>query len=373
MDSRKDRLADVLVGHSCELKAGEKVLIEAFDLPCPELVSLLVKKVRDVGAIPVVELRNNRILRDLICSADVATLKAIAEIDAARMKQMDAYIGIRASDNNAEFSDVPAEKLEAYQQHYVQPVHFEIRVPETRWVVLRYPTASMAQSANMSTEAFEEFYYRVCTADYAAMEKAQQPLIERMLKANQVRIVSPGTDLSFSIQDIPVIPCNGRRNIPDGEVFTAPVRDSVNGEITYNIASRYQGTVFQNIRFVFRDGKIVEASCTGETERLNAILDTDEGARFIGEFSLGVNYEIQQPILDTLFDEKIGGSLHFTPGNAYTTADNGNRSAVHWDLILAQTPEFGGGEVWFDDVLIRKDGLFVVDDLAVLNPQYLGA
>lgn len=368
MDLRIARLADVLVGHSCQLQPGEKVLIEAFDLPCPELVSLLVKKVREVGAIPIVQLRNNQILREWILSADEATLKTAAKIDAARMKQMDAYIGIRASDNNAEFSDVPAENLEAYQQLYVQPVHFEIRVPDTRWVVLRYPTASMAQSANMSTSAFEDFYYRVCTADYAAMEKAQQPLIERMLKTDRVRIKSPGTDLSFSIRDIPVIPCNGRRNIPDGEVFTAPVRESVNGEITYNIPSRYQGTVFGNIRFVFKNGKIVEATCAGESERLNEILDSDEGARYIGEFSLGVNYEIQQPILDTLFDEKIGGSLHFTPGNAYTTADNGNRSSVHWDLILAQTPEFGGGEVWFDEEVIRKDGLFVVDDLSLLNP-----
>ncbi len=368
MDHRKARLAELLVGHSCQLEAGEKVLIEAFDLPSPDLVSLLVNRARSVGAIPVVQLRNNQILRDWIISADQATLKAVAEIDAARMKQMDAYIGIRASDNNAEFSDVPAEKLEAYQQYYVQPVHFEIRVPDTRWVVLRYPTASMAQSANMSSSAFEDFYYRVCTADYAAMEKAQQPLVERMLKTDRVRIVSPGTDISFSIRDIPVIACNGRRNIPDGEVFTAPVRNSVNGEITYNIGSRYQGTVFQGIRFLFKDGKIVEATCGNETDRLNAILDTDDGSRFIGEFSLGVNYEIQQPILDTLFDEKIGGSLHFTPGNAYTTADNGNRSAVHWDLVLGQTPEFGGGEVWFDDELIRKDGLFVVDDLRLLNP-----
>ncbi len=369
MDHRKARLADLLVEHSCQLKPGEKVLIEAFDLPCPELVNLLVRKVRNVGAIPVVQLRNNQVLREWIDSADEDTLKTAARIDADRMRLMDAYIGIRASDNSAEFSGIPADKMEAYQQLYVQPVHFDIRVPDTRWVVLRYPTASMAQSANMSTDAFEDFYYRVCTADYAAMERAQQPLVERMQKTDRVRVVSPGTDLSFSIRDIPVIPCNGRRNIPDGEVFTAPVRDSVEGEITYNIGSRYQGTVFQGIRFVFKHGKIVEATCGGHTDRLNAILDTDAGARYIGEFSLGVNYEIQQPILDTLFDEKIGGSLHFTPGNAYTTADNGNRSAVHWDLVLAQTPEYGGGEVWFDDELIRQDGLFTVDDLKPLNPR----
>lgn len=369
MDLRIERLAEVLIHHSCRLTAGEKVLIEAFDLPTPELVIHLVRKAREVGAIPIVELRNNRILKEWVKTSDEKTMSLAAELDSRRMREMDAYIGIRASDNSAEFSDVPESAVEVYQQQYMKPVHFEIRVPETRWVVLRYPTPSMAQSANLSTEAFEEFFYRVCTADYAAMEKAQEPLVERMLKTDQVRIVSPGTDLTFSIANIPVVPCHGRRNIPDGEVFTAPVRDSVNGVIQYNMASRNQGTVFRNIRFVFENGKIVKAECDGETSRLNKILDTDEGARYIGEFSLGVNYEIQQPILDTLFDEKIGGSLHFTPGNAYTTADNGNRSAVHWDLVLGQTPEYGGGEVWFDGELIRKDGLFVVEDLLLLNPR----
>ena len=368
MDPRIEKLAEVLVHHSCRLTAGEKVLIEAFDLPSPELVVQLVRQARQVGAIPIVELRQNRILREWVKRADQETLQCVADLETRRMQSMDAYIGIRGSENSAEFSDVPESAVEQYQQLVIKPVHFEIRVPQTKWVVLRYPTASMAQSANMSTEAFEEFYFRVCTADYAAMERAQEPLKQRMLSTDRVRLIAPGTDLRFSIRDIPVIPCNGRRNIPDGEVFTAPVKDSVNGTIQYNIPSRYQGTVFRNIRFTFQDGKIVEAVCDGETERLNKILDTDPGARYIGEFSLGVNYEIQQPMLDTLFDEKIGGSLHFTPGNAYTTADNGNRSAVHWDLVLSQMPQSGGGEVWFDDELIRKDGLFVVEDLLALNP-----
>lgn len=368
MDQRIEQLAQVLIYHSCRLGPGEKVLIEAFDLPSPELVWHLVRKARECGAIPLVELRQNRVLREWVRTADAATIQAAAAFDAARMREMNAYIGIRGSDNTAEFSDVPESALEAYQQFYMKPVHFEIRVPHTKWVVLRYPTPSMAQSASMSTEAFEDFYFRVCTADYVRMEQAQEPLKQRMEQTDQVRIVSPGTDLRFSIQNIPVVPCHGRRNIPDGEIFTAPVRDSVNGTIQYNFPSRYQGTVFRNIRFTFQQGKIVEATCDGETARLNKILDTDPGARYIGEFSLGVNYEIHQPILDTLFDEKIGGSLHFTPGNAYTTADNGNRSAVHWDLILGQLPEHGGGEVWFDNELIRKDGLFVVQDLQALNP-----
>ncbi|MCA8984485.1 MAG: aminopeptidase [Planctomycetaceae bacterium] len=368
MDPRLEQLADILIHHSCRLEPGENVLIEAFDLPSPDLVLHLVRKARACGAIPLVEFRQNRVLREWVCRADLETLKLAAEFDSARMERMHAYIGIRGSENTAEFAEVPEDALEQYQQHYMKPVHFGIRVPHTKWVVLRYPTPSMAQSANMSTESFEEFYFRVCTADYRAMEQAQEPLRQRMLRTDRVRIVSPGTDLSFSIKDIPVVTCHGRRNIPDGEVFTAPVRDSVNGTIQYNIPSRYQGTVFRNIRLTFQEGKVIEAQCDGESERLNKILDSDEGSRYIGEFSLGVNYEVRHPILDTLFDEKIGGSLHFTPGNAYTTADNGNRSAVHWDLVLAQLPEQGGGEVWFDGELIRRDGLFVVEDLLPLNP-----
>lgn len=247
------------------------------------------------------------------------------------------------------------------------PVHIDVRVPKTRWVVLRYPTPSMAQSARMSTEAFEEFYFNVCTADYAEMARRQEPLKQQMEQTDRVKIVGPGTELEFSIRDIPVIPCNGSRNIPDGEVFTAPVRDSMNGHLTYNTPSLYQGTVFDGIRFEFENGKIVNATCSNAPEKLNAILDSDEGARYIGEWSLGCNNHIRQPMLDTLFDEKIGGSFHLTPGNAYDTADNGNRSQVHWDLVCIQTPEFGGGEIWFDGELVRKDGQFLPEDLKPLN------
>jgi aminopeptidase len=264
-------------------------------------------------------------------------------------------------------ADVPAEKMDLYQRLWWQPVHTALRVPKTKWVVLRYPTPSMAQLARMSTEAFEDYYFDVCTADYAEMARRQEPLRELMLTTDQIHIKGPGTDLSFSIKDIPVIPCNGRRNIPDGEVFTAPVRTSCNGVITYNTGSLYQGTVFEGIKFELKDGKIIHAECRGETARLNQILDSDEGARYIGEWSLGCNNRVKKPMLDTLFDEKIGGSLHFTPGQAYETADNGNRSRVHWDLVLIQTPEYGGGEIYFDGKLIRKDGKFIPENLLPLN------
>jgi aminopeptidase len=366
-DPRITRLAEVLIDHSCRLQSGEKVLIEAFDLPDAVLVCRLVELATKRGAIPVVSWKNNSVLRSMYQNATPENMQFLGDLEAHRMGQVDAYIGVRGTANSNEFSDVPADKMDLYQRHWWKPTHIEVRVPKTRWVVLRYPTASMAQAANMSTAAFEDFYFDVCTADYAAMAKTMEPLKDRMLATDRIKIISPGTDLEFSIKDIPVVPCAGDCNIPDGEVFTAPVRDSVNGTITFNTQSRYQGTVFDGIHFEFKDGKIIHATCNNEPEKLNAILDSDEGARYIGEWSFGCNNQVKHPMLDTLFDEKIGGSFHFTPGNAYDEADNGNRSQVHWDLVLIQTPEYGGGEIYFDGELIRKDGRFLPDELQGLN------
>ncbi len=365
-DPRINKLADLLINHSCRLKSGDKVLIEAFDLPDPQLVSRLIETAAAKGAVPLVICKSNAVLRTLYKTGTRESLSLAGDWERSLMEKMDAYIGIRGSENTSELSDVPGPQLDLYQQYWWKPVS-EIRIPKTRWVVLRYPTPSMAQSARMSTQAFEDFYFDVCTADYALMAKRQEPLKARMLAADQVHITGPGTDLRFSIKNIPVIPCNGLRNIPDGEVFTAPVRDSANGTITYNTQSLYQGTVFDGIRFEFRDGRIVKAECNNATDRLNEILDSDEGARYLGEWSLGCNNRVRRPMLDTLFDEKIGGSFHLTPGQAYETADNGNRSRVHWDLVCIQTPDHGGGEVWFDGQLIRKDGRFVPEDLQPLN------
>jgi aminopeptidase len=257
-----------------------------------------------------------------------------------------------------------------YERYYVTPVHHEIRVPKTRWVVLRYPNDAMAQLSGTSTEAFEDFYFRVCNLDYSRMEQAMQPLIDLMNRTDRVRLTGPGTDLTFSIKDIPAIACAGGMNIPDGEVYTAPVRESVNGTLSYNTPSVFQGFTFENICLTFENGKIIKATAN-DTERLNKVFGIDEGARYVGEFAIGVNPYILTPMKDTLFDEKIMGSIHFTPGNCYEEASNGNASAIHWDLVLIQRPEYGGGEIYFDDVLIRKDGRFVLPELEGLNPENL--
>ena len=346
-DPRIEKLADLLLDHSCQIQPGEKILIEAEDLPTPALVCALVEGVTKRGAVPLTKWQSCEVLRTLYRCATRESMQLAGQFEKQRMEQMDSYIAIRGSSNATQYADVPQERMDLYQKYWWKPVHGEVRVPETRWVVLRWPTPSFAQSARMSTPAFEDFFFEVCTADYAAMAEAQKPLVARMDAADRVRVVAPGTDLEFSIKDIPVIPCSGERNIPDGEVFTAPVRKSINGTIRFNTPTEYQGKVFENVELEFKDGRIEKASAN-RTDDLNAIFDCDEGARYCGEWALGTNNRILHPMLDILFDEKIGGSFHLTPGQAYEIADNGNRSAIHWDMVLIQREDYGGGEVWLD-------------------------
>jgi aminopeptidase len=367
-DSRYPKLADLLVNYSTRLQKGETILLDMIDVP-DEFTVELIRAVRAAGATPLVETRHTRVLREVQLGTNERHAGTIRDIEMFRMKRVQAYIAIRGSNNASETADVPSDRVQLYSK-LMRPV-LNYRVNQTRWCVLRWPTPSMAQAANMSTEAFENFYFDVCTMDYRRMAKAMVPLERRMKKANRVHLKSPGTDLTFSIKGIGAKMCKGDRNIPDGEVFSCPVKDSVNGHIQYNTPTLYAGTKFENVRLAFQDGKIVDAKAGAQSKRLNEILDTDAGARYIGEFSLGFNPYIQSPMCDILFDEKIAGSLHFTPGQAYEDVDNGNRSAVHWDMVLIQRKDWGGGEVWFDGELIRKDGRFLPRDLKPLNPENL--
>lgn len=370
-DPRMDKLADLLIDHSVTLRKGEHLLIESFDAP-PEMVIALVRAARCRGGQPHVALRSNRILRALYLDAEEKNLEVWADYDSRRMSLMQAYIGLRGSDNVSELAGIPDDQMKRQARLYQKPVHFEIRVPKTRWCVLRWPTPAMAQLARMSTEAFEAFYFDVCTLDYGKMHAAVEPLAERMRRTDRVRIQGPGdTDLKFSIKGIDVVPCYGTHNIPDGECFTAPVRDSIDGVIHFNTPTIYNGISFDDIRLVFVDGEVVQATAPENQDKLNAILDTDEGARFVGEFALGFNPFITEAMKDILFDEKISGSIHLTPGRAYKEADNGNRSEIHWDLVLIQRPSAGGGTIHFDDELIRDEGRFVPPELAGLNPESL--
>ena len=362
-DARFDKLAKLLVEYSTRLKRNEKVLIESFDVP-DEMTIALIRAAQKVGAIPFVQIQRAQVNREIALKALDRQLNLAARHELARMKKMDAYIALRGSNNITELSDVPVDKMQLIAKK-MRPVTDQ-RVKKTKWVVLRWPTPSMAQLASMSTEAFENFYFDVCTLDYRKLQPGMKALKTLMEKTDRVEVKAPGTDLRFSIKGIPAVICGGDRNIPDGEVFTAPVKDSVQGHITFNAPTIYQSVGFDGIRLEFRDGKIVDAK-SNQTEKLNKILDSDPGARYIGEFSLAFNPHILEPMRDILFDEKIAGSFHFTPGQAYDEADNGNRSQVHWDMVSIQRPDYGGGEIYFDGKLIRRDGEFLPKQLRSLN------
>jgi aminopeptidase len=371
VDPRVTRLAELLVGHSIQLNSSDRLLLHAFDM-APEVVAEVVRVAQTTGAQVAVRLESNLVKRQLLLGMTEANAKTIASAEVAEMELMTAYIALRGTENFAEQSDVPSDKLGIWARHYSEPVVFGIRVPKTKWVVLRWPTPAMAQQAGQSTPAFEKFYFDVCTFDYAKMARAAAPLQDLMNKTDVVRLVGPGTDLTFSIAGVGSVACTGARNIPDGECFSAPVRESGNGTVTYNTATVYQGSEFKNVRFRVERGKIVEAEAGEMSARLNEILDTDEGARYFGEFAIGFNPHILHPMKDTLFDEKIAGSFHLTPGNSYDPpGGNGNKSGIHWDIVNIQRPDYGGGEIWFDGRLVRKDGIFVVPELAELNPDRL--
>ncbi|RYD34416.1 MAG: aminopeptidase [Verrucomicrobiaceae bacterium] len=363
-DPRITQLARNLITHSVTLQPGEHILIDLYDTPA-EMGIALIQAVREAGGVPLVTLQDARITRELQLGATEAQYGTLSTCQLEMMQRMQAYIAIRGSHNITESADVPADSMKLVAKK-MRPV-IDHRVKKTKWCVLRWPNASMAQLAGMSTEAFEDFYFRVCLLDYAALRPAMQALQDLMDATDKVHITGPGTDLRFSIKGLTSEYCGGTKNIPDGECFTAPVRNSVEGVVSYNAPTIYQGIAFDSVNLEFSEGKIVKATANN-TEAINRILDADEGARYIGEFAIGFNREILQPMRDILFDEKIAGSFHFTPGQAYEGGtDNGNKSQVHWDLVCIQRPDYGGGEIRFDGEVIRRDGQFLLPELQPLN------
>jgi aminopeptidase len=365
------RLADVLVGYSTKVQPGDKVLLATgVDVPI-EMNAAIFDAVLEAGGVnlePI--LLDQELLAASLLGTNRAALAVDEEAHLVRVKGCDVWIGLRSRGNVCEMASVPPAEMALYQKA-MEP-SLRLRADHRRWVLTGFPTKSFAQLCGLPTPHARNFFFNAVFADYPAMAEAVKPLVELMERTDQVRINGPGpTDISFSIKGIPVIPCTGELNIPDGESFTAPVKDSVNGTIFYNTLSiARSGDRFEGITFTIENGRIVRESCaSGDSARLTAILDTDEGSRSFGEFSLGLNWGITRIIGDTLFDEKVGGTFHFTPGNAYEKAPNGNKSAVHWDLVCDQRKQSGGGEMWFDDVLIRKDGVFIPEELHGLNPK----
>jgi len=372
-DPRIQKLASQLLKHSVKLKKGQSIIIEGSD-QAKDLIVEIVRQVYKVGAYPFVRLGSAQVSREILMGMTEELSKRMCKYALPLFQESDAYIGIGASRNAFETSDVPADKKTLHSKHYGKPIHMDIRSVKHKWVIMHWPNASMAQMARMSMEAFTDFYFDVCNMNYEKMHKAMLPLQALMQKTDKVRVVAPDTDLTFSIKGQNAKICSGECNIPDGEIMTSPLKDSVNGKIRFNIPSLCKGIVHNDITVTFKDGKVIDAK-SSNTKALLAELDSDEGARFTGEFAFGVNPYINQPMYDTLFDEKMGGSIHIALGNGYDEnyGDKAkkNFSQIHWDVIQSHTPDNGGGEIYFDDVLIRKDGRFVLKELLPLNPENL--
>jgi len=357
-DKRNSILAQSLIDYSVKLQPGQILYLEIKGMQTLELGKEIIKYATEKGGVVFHYYNDESLTRQFLKTATDEQMKILADFHLDMMKKSSAYLGLRGSDNPFDLADIDSKQMERFQKIFYKPVHLEERVKRTNWCVLRFPNNAMAQLAETSQEKFEDFYYDVCCLNYAKMSKAMNPLVELMQKTDKVHITAPGTDLTFSIKDIAVVKCDGERNIPDGEVYTAPVRESINGIITYNTPSLHEGVVYNDISFTFKDGKIIKATSAAFEDKLNKVLDTDENARYVGEFAIGVNPFVLHPMKDTLFDEKIRGSFHLTPGCCYDEAPNGNTSAIHWDLVLIQREDYGGGEIYFDDKLIRKDGVF---------------
>lgn len=365
MDERLKKLSKTIVDYSLEIKKGDRVLIICQTENPTELVINLIRYIAEKGGAPFVRIINPVINAELSEITNDIRIKEIQKHSNDDVNNYDCFITIRYTTNDFENSKIDSEINKKISKATKESDY--IRINERRWVLLNYPSRLDAYKAGMKSVDYYNYAIDVMNIDYKQMRNLIEPLKKLMEKTDNVRIIGPGTDLSFSIKDMKVIPCCGNANIPDGEIYTAPVKTSVNGVITYNTDSPYMGEVYKNVSLKFKDGKIIEAKCDGNNKKLNEIFNTDEGAKYIGEFALGLNPKILNPMGDILYDEKIIGSIHFTPGAAYADAFNGNESAIHWDLVLIQRVEYGGGEIYFDHDLIRKDGLFVKPELIHLN------
>ncbi|WP_170834471.1 aminopeptidase [Fictibacillus solisalsi] len=357
-------IAKRVVHHSLEIKRGEKVLID-IEGEAEEFSNQLMIEIYHAGAYPFLKSTRVSNLKKLIAGATKESLNLWLRHEQYKAEGMDAYIGIKAEENIFEYNDIPRDQYQLYQQNFSQPLQLDY-LGKNKWILMRYPTKGMAQLAKLGSEELRTIFYQSCTMDYKKLSENVKPLKERLSKSKTVTVTSPDTDFTFSIQHMDSFMCDGRYNLPDGEIFTAPIRDSVNGVIHFNCPTSFQGYVLEDVRFEFVDGKI--ASYQGnDRDLLKRILETDDGASYIGEFGIGLNPFITKPMNNILFDEKMSGSLHLAIGQAFPMANNGNKSAIHLDFVLNQQSSHGGGSLYFDKELIRKDGIFIPKDLKNLN------
>lgn len=353
-DSRVEKLADILVNYSVKVKKGDTVLIRGDELGKPLLLEVY-RKVVEAGGNPLLSISFDEMNKIFYDHASKAQLSHTSKIKLYEAKNCDAVIIVHAPANSKALSAVDPAKM-TMRSRANKPIS-EIIVNKKKWVLTNYPTQALAQDAEMSIDEYEEFLFGATNLDWAKVEKEQERIKKVIDKGNTIRIVGKDTDLTFSIKGRKGIKCCGNSNMPDGEIFYAPVENSANGHIFYDFPAIHNGKEVSGIRLGFEKGKVVKATAEKNEEYLFAMLDTDKGARYIGEFGIGTNYGIKRFTRDILFDEKIGGTIHLAVGRSYEESGGKNDSAIHWDMIKDLRH---GGAIYLDGKRIQENGKFLI-------------
>lgn len=356
-DIRVEALAEILVNYSVKVKAGDVVLISATELAQP-LVEQVYTKILEAGAFPRLKLSFSNLTPLFYKHAQDAQLSTLLEIDEQEYRDADALINIKAPANVKELSSVDPQKI-SRRMKAMEPIMDIVLGKDMRWVLVNYPTQALAQEAAMSLAEYEHFVYSATNIDWRRQSQEQERLKAVFDKGSEVRIQGPGTDLRLSIAGRVGEKCDGHKNMPDGEVFYAPIEDSAEGRITYDYPAIFQGQEVDGICLEFKKGVVVKATAEKNQPLLDSVLNIDEGARRLGEFGIGFNYGLDRFSKDILFDEKIGGTIHLAIGKAYPAIGGKNKSAIHWDMIKDLRK---GGILSLDGKVVQKDGVFMLDE-----------
>lgn len=354
MDQRDEKLANILVHYSIKAKKGDKVIID-FHEAGKTLALEVYKKLLDIGAFVYLEAKLDGFEHAYYKHASSEQINHVFDFEHEKPDEVDARVVIRSSFNSKEMSNIAPEKIAA-RRKTMQP--FLNKYVEKRWILTYYPSHGMAQEADMSLEEYKEFYFKTCLLDWESVKESQEKLKNAIDDGKVMRVVGEKTDITLSMEGRDGIKCCGEHNMPDGEVFYAPVETQVNGHVYFDLPSIFSGKEVKGIYLEFENGKIIKATAEKNQELLHAILSTDEGSKYLGEVGIGTNFQITKPTKEILFDEKIGGSIHMAVGRAYKEGGGQNESAIHWDMIKDLRKK---GEIYIDGKLIQKNGKFLLD------------
>ena len=355
-DPRWAQVADVLVRHSTALRAGERVMIAMGGLETAPLTHALYEACIKAGALPQVQFLSAQLRRSLLLHGDERQLAWLPEIESYGMDWADVYFGLRGGGPLGEPGDISAAARSAHQA--AQGAISALRWQKTRWCLVRVPDETLARGAGVDLPTLRDMFFAGCLLDYEAAAKDWRKIAENLRGAQTVRIVDGGdTDLSFSVAGRGWVVCDGRINLPDGEIYTAPVTETVSGRIHFELPGALGGVTMRDIRLGWRDGELVAASAASNQDYLRRVLRTDAGASRLGEFALGLNRYISRFCGDILYDEKIGGTIHVALGRAYPDCGGVNQSRIHWDLVKDLR---AGGAVIIDDKPVLIDGKLLI-------------